>query len=324
MDRLDKRNQFRRFFAALFQPDELVEFRFIETWTKAGKRKSRVVCPARWVRAGQVTDKFYDLVQLAASERANVYFGVCPRPRVGDATDETIRTIRCFWADMDDITIGEAWRRWELAEIPDPSLVVGSGHGVHAYWLLDHDLTADQQREELVYLLPRFYAKFGGDHVQNLSRLMRPPGTLNYKDARNGNPPRPCLLAHDEVGHRYRLEDFRRWTVSDDAVTLHGKSQFPPGPSDSPVSRTVVSDSADVASLTARLDLPSHDRSRRDFAIICDLLRLGLSTAEIWEIVAHKSKFETGGRAYFDVTIANAEQAVQSNKFPLVQTPTRT
>ena len=68
--------------------------------------------------------------------------------------------------------------------------------------------------------------------------------------------------------------------------------------------------SAEVKELVGRLDRPSPDRSRRDFAIICDLLRLGLSRDEIWELVAGTSKFESAGRPYFDLTFTKAERSV--------------
>ena len=88
------------------------------------------------------------------------------------------------------------------------------------------------------------------------------------------------------------------------------KERFSPVPSDILVTPHTLTKSANIATLAARLDLPNHDRSRRDFAIVCGLLRLGLSAEEIWAIVVGKSKFETGGRAYFELTLANAEQAV--------------
>jgi hypothetical protein len=65
-----------------------------------------------------------------------------------------------------------------------------------------------------------------------------------------------------------------------------------------------------VMEIVQNLDNPSRDRSRRDFAIVCDLLRLGLTREEIWPLVAGSSKFESNGRPYFDITIANAERTV--------------
>jgi hypothetical protein len=310
MRSFDKRDQFRRFFAALFKPNELIEFRFIESWTNAEKRKSRVVVPAQWIRAGQVAEEYDDLVRFAETERANIYFGVCPRPRVGDATDETIRTIRCLWADVDDVTVDEAWQRWEATEIPEPSIVVNSGRGVHAYWLLARDLMTHEECERIARLLPSFYTEFGGDHVQNLSRIMRPPGTVNCKGARNGDQPLPCQLVECELGRRYHLDDFDRWTKPENVTVTLTKNGITLVEDNIPTSSDVFANSADISLLAARLDLPCHDRSRRDFAIVCGLLRLGLSPEEIWAIVADKSKFETGGRSYFELTVANAERAV--------------
>ncbi|MHB8903389.1 MAG: DNA-primase RepB domain-containing protein, partial [Thermoguttaceae bacterium] len=186
------RRQFARFFTALFRPEELVELRFIESWTSRGKRRSRVAAPPRWVPAGQLPAEYDELIQFAEVQRANIYYGVCPRPHVGDAVDQTIETVRCLWCDIDDVTVGKAHARWKAAGIPRPSIVVCSGNGVHAYWLLDQDLTTAAEREHLAGILPPFYSAFGGDHVQNFSRVMRPPGTLNYKEARNGKSPILC------------------------------------------------------------------------------------------------------------------------------------
>ena len=116
-----------------------------------------------------------------------------------------------MWCDVDGVTAEEAHRRWSDAEVPQPSIVVSSGTGIHGYWLLNRDLTSRRQRLQLTALLPGFYRSFGGDHVQNLSRVMRPPGTVNHKDARNGRRPLPCTLSACDPQLRYRLEDFSGW-----------------------------------------------------------------------------------------------------------------
>jgi hypothetical protein len=75
----------------------------------------------------------------------------------------------------------------------------------------------------------------------------------------------------------------------------------------------------ETAALVSRLDRPAPDRSRRDFAIVCGLLRLGLSKEDIWPLVAGSSKFESNGRPYFDITVANAERTVSSDEIALCQ-----
>lgn len=302
--------QFERFFAALFRPDELVELRLIESWTSRGKRRSRVAAPPRWIPAGQLLGEYDELVKFAESPRANIYFGVCPRPNEGDAVDQSITTVRCLWCDIDDVTAREARRRWKVAEIPQPSLVVHSGGGVHAYWLLDRDLTTAAEREHLAGILPPFYAAFDGDHVQNFSRVMRPPGTMNYKEARNGKRPASCSLISYRPERKYSIDTFAEWMESSGLSHRHTTRALKDRVQTKLPSVWKLACHDDAEALASRLELPSDDRSRRDFAVVCDLLRLGLSPAEIWMIVADKSKFESNGRPYFDLTIANAEKTV--------------
>lgn len=65
-----------------------------------------------------------------------------------------------------------------------------------------------------------------------------------------------------------------------------------------------------IRKLVRCLDLDVADRSRRDYAIVCELLRLGVTPEEIWQLVQQRSKFQSAGRSYFNVTIKNALRAV--------------
>jgi hypothetical protein len=300
--------QVDEFLSALFLPEELIELRFIESWQSHGKKRSRVVRAAQWLHRADVIATHAALASFARRTRANIYFGVNPRPKEGDADDQTIKTVRCVWCDVDNVDLDEARSRWTDAGIPQPSIVVSSGSGIHGYWLVEQDLHSPEDHSRLGAMLPCFYASFGGDHVQNLSRIMRLPGTFNYKEARNGRPPRTCTLCVCDPDVRYPLEAFSPWfeqaergpsrmDMSMPSVTKAGVS---PG--------EAQSRNADIAELIGRLQIPSRDRSRRDFAVICDLLRLGLAKENIWQLVAGSSKFESAGRPYFDLTITNAER----------------
>jgi len=44
---------------------------------------------------------------------------------------------RGLWADYDNVTLEEARARIKNAGLPEPSIYVNSGHGIHAYWLLE-------------------------------------------------------------------------------------------------------------------------------------------------------------------------------------------
>ena len=304
------RRQVDQFLSALFLPEELIELRFIESWLSQGKKQSRVARAAQWLQRADVIAMHADLTAFAKRTRANIYFGVCPRPRRGDADDGSIKTVRCVWCDIDDVTVDEAWSRWSHAGIPSPSIVVTSGSGVHGYWLLEQDLHSPNERSRLAAMLPWFYTSFGGDHVQNLSRIMRLPGTFNYKDARNGRAPRPCTLYICDADLRYPLEAFSPWFERAARESLEKKLSGPAGAAAKVSTDRPGPRPAQIAELLSRLQTPSRDRSRRDFAVVCDLLRLGLAKEEIWELVSGSSKFESAGRPYFDLTITNAERTV--------------
>lgn len=308
------RQQLQQFLSALFRPAELIELRFIESWSSQGKKRSRVVQAARWLDRDELIARHDEFLESAKRTHANLYFGVCPRSHEGDADDRSIETVRCIWCDVDQTTAAEAYRRWKAAGIPRPSIVVSSGSGVHAYWLLERDLHSREERLRLTAMLPCFYRDFGGDHVQNLSRILRLPGTLNYKNARNGTPPRACSLCMCNADLRYPVNAFSKWFGQVD----QGKPSAPPLACRRylcPVGALSAGRRADaVKELVARLHTPSQDRSRRDFAVVCGLLKLGLSRDEIWELVAGVSKFESGGRTYFDRTITNAERSSLVNQ----------
>jgi hypothetical protein len=308
--RYTARRQLEEFLSALFLPDELVEIRFIESWVSRGRKKSRVARSAQWLRRDELISQYDEIADFAWRERANIYFGVCPRSQKGDSHDQAIVTVRCVWCDIDDVTVDQADARFDEADIPMPSIVVNSGSGIHAYWLLEVELKSPATRSTIAAMLPYFYRSFSGDHVHNLSRVLRLPSTFNYKDSRNGRPPLPCTLCSCDSARRYPLTTFRRWIeLAKSESQLNSSSpcsgaRVPPSPNESHARRT------EAMSLVSRLDSPTTDRSRRDFAIVCDLLRLGVSREDIWQLVAGRSKFESNGRTYFDVTIANAERTI--------------
>ena len=79
--------------------------------------------------------------QICRSEEtlANVFFGVCPRSG-GDGRFDLawqIRTVRALWSDIDHVTVEESQARVANAGLPQPSIIVKSGNGVHLYWLLE-------------------------------------------------------------------------------------------------------------------------------------------------------------------------------------------
>lgn len=318
------RRQLERFLSALFLRDEFIELRFIESWATRGRKKSRVVRPAEWLRPREFLSRHAELTSFARQSWANIYCGVCPRAQEGDSHDESIKTVRCVWCDVDQVTAEEAKKRWHDAGVPRPSLVLRSGSGIHGYWLLERDLQETEEQSQFTTMLPYFYGGFGGDHVQNLSRVLRPPGTMNFKDARNGRQPLPCTLLACDSKLRYPIEAFSPWIDLAESAARGRRLSRSSDSSDAASREAILNGPAEVMQLVSRLDTPSTDRSRRDFAIVCDLLRLGLAKEEIWDLVSGRSKFESNGRSYFDVTISNAERRVLLDGTPPSQLRVRT
>jgi hypothetical protein len=115
-----------------------------------------------------------------------VYFGV--NPRTGrDGSKEGVTRVHLYHADVDWKWYGgdrqaalDALLSFEL----EPSLIVESGHGFHAYWFLEESLPPEQIALAESHMT-RLYVALGGlDNVQDVSRILRVAGTFNNKDPR--------------------------------------------------------------------------------------------------------------------------------------------
>lgn len=131
-----------KFLRALFDERDTILFRPIETWTEGAKKRSRVIYKSVDYRAAspvRLALALRQLIDAAKTERANIFFGVCPR--LGDRGQFDlawqIRTVRALWCDIDKVTVDETLDRVAKAGLPPPSIIVNSGNGVHLYWLLE-------------------------------------------------------------------------------------------------------------------------------------------------------------------------------------------
>jgi AAA domain/Primase C terminal 1 (PriCT-1) len=178
------------FIAGLYEPGDIVEFRCI----KKGKPVKQC-----WCHADEVGTQIKELFEFNGVE-FNIYFGVNPRRVMEKSGDANVLLARCVFADFDEeLSEDEVLRRIEAAHLPTPSFLVFSGHGWHAYWILDEPITdltiwSDYQK--------RLAALLGSDAiVHNRERIMRLPGTTNWKES-----PVHCRLVAWE-GERYQWAD---------------------------------------------------------------------------------------------------------------------
>lgn len=162
-------------------------------WTAEGKRSTwwpTVAAPRPPVPPGKL----------------NVYFGVHPTngvprhkyvtgARAGQekpasetrAHIEDIAAINCLFSEFDakDFESKAACLSHIADLFPSPSVLVDSGGGYHAYWLFaePHALSTDEIRAEARDIQSRWVAWAGGDRgAKDLARVLRVPGTRNYKD----------------------------------------------------------------------------------------------------------------------------------------------
>lgn len=178
-----------------------------------------------------VTDLDWVAGNIATADLDNdqdVYFGVALRgsdvgpTRRGSKADCV--TAPCLWVDIDVAGPGHAASNLPptfndavdlLSAVPfDPTCIVDSGGGLHAYWVFEKPVdltdaaTGFKWFEGLVTALQRRIinaASQNGWHVDSttdVTRVLRAPGTMNRKVP---SDPRPCYVV--EQGAHVRLED---------------------------------------------------------------------------------------------------------------------
>lgn len=180
---------------------------FAELLTMLGHDEFTAVChqPVGGDFVAHVTESA-DAASLANVAEADLWFGVNPvtRPAPGRrGTSEDVTKLSCLWVDFDvkpgaceSLTQAQAIIN-DLAGVlgTNPAVLIWSGHGVQPLWLIDDDdavfaSPADRARATTVIkrwrLLVNIFAESRDagvvDAVFDLARILRIPGTTNYKE----------------------------------------------------------------------------------------------------------------------------------------------
>jgi len=167
----------------------------------------------------------------------NIYYGP-GATRVQFARDKRptnlqVAAIPGLWLDI-DIADPQAHKKENLpvtqedaidllvANLPlKPTILVNTGHGLHAYWLFKEPwiFETEDERIQAATLLRRFVLSFkyhaalrgwALDSVFDLTRVLRIPGTDNCKV--EGHPI-PCSVLEFNEDARYNPEDFEKYLV---------------------------------------------------------------------------------------------------------------
>lgn len=133
----------------------------------------------------------------------------------GRKRDGDLLSTWALWADLD--AKGYAGGKGEASErlgeaIPRPSVIVDSGHGYHAYYLLTEPLSLrlPEARAALKAMHQGLADLLGADRgVCNPANMMRVPGSLNVKGIKLPSRPAPvwCELVELRPGLRYDLAE---------------------------------------------------------------------------------------------------------------------
>lgn len=140
-----------------------------------------------FVRAGR-REEFLERVRvLRAGERREVFLTPATL-RVPVPGNDSVDCAAVAWVDIDEPRRLRSLRAFAHA----PHAVVASGSGgAHAYWLLAEELSGERC-ESLNRMLA---AALGADPAStNRGRIMRLPGTLNYKPASKGGAAAWCRV----------------------------------------------------------------------------------------------------------------------------------
>lgn len=164
----------------------------------------------RWFHPTRFSDSLANAA-LSIGRRLDVYFGICTRTSDGAiecrGTSQYLDQLPAFWADLDTKTFGSLRQAREALHrfaIP-PSILVFTGHGFHAYWLLEEAValeTADRAMLESALRVLQTQI-LGGDNVADLARILRAPYTFNLKEPGRRIRAKIARFTHT----RYQLEE---------------------------------------------------------------------------------------------------------------------
>jgi hypothetical protein len=126
-------------------------------------------------------DRLQRLIR-ARGDKTDLWVGVAPRRRQSGSKD-AIEHVHALFVDCDDEAAIAALEDFK----PKPSMVVASGNGRHAYWSLFPPASPDEAERANKKLI----AALGADaRAYDAARILRPPGTFNFKDG----TPKPVTL----------------------------------------------------------------------------------------------------------------------------------
>lgn len=144
-------------------------------------------------------------ITFTLDTRLNVYCSANPRLTRCGTKRSDVTLARSIFVELDNTTVAEALALCRRAGLPDPTMIIVSGHGVHLYWRLiepiyDLDSWTDLQKSLIV-----LFGETADAAIHDPARVMRVPGFWNV----NGEQPTKCYIHQADPSRRYDLSDFK-------------------------------------------------------------------------------------------------------------------
>lgn len=182
--RLTRFSEMKEFLDTLFAPYEGSGFAEFRAFKDGGSARQKFV-PLEFL-----ADHHKEIFRWSHElneQGYGIYAGVLPR-KANRGRKEDVMSAAWMWADLDFKLGGEDTVMERIATLPAkqyPHMLVLSGNGVHAYWRLSKLI--EFTRKEIITRFETALHGFqtmvqpGTDSVQDISRVLRLPGTFNTK-----------------------------------------------------------------------------------------------------------------------------------------------
>jgi hypothetical protein len=237
-------------------------------------------------RFAETLDGVFEEIEKFKKKNSDVFVALGSFEGYSRKADDCLY-VRSFFIDLD---VGEGkeytskadahtalYKLQGVADLPDP-VVIDSGGGIHAYWIMDTDIPKDEWKPAAEAFKALCLQHIAIDPVvtADAARIMRCPETFNYKTG----TPRPTSVITDEI-HVYSWAEFKVFLVG-------GEADAPP----------VEAPSSEVTDILASVPKGLDDDTK-------EMLKLD-NFPRKFSVLAQKSVDEEGGCAQVKFMCENA------------------